>query len=82
MPTPPQRQPDPHQLHERRAVGDRIRFLRRQRGVSQERLAALINRDRQSISNWELGHTPPSLDDLVAAARALGVPTWRLLRDE
>ncbi len=38
----------------------------------------MIGRDRQSISNWEIGRTPPSLDDLVALARAFGVETWRL----
>ncbi|MFB7908091.1 helix-turn-helix domain-containing protein [Kitasatospora sp. NPDC056076] len=79
MPTPPQRQPDTRQLRERREVGDRIRYLRRQHGISQERLGELIGRDRQSVSNWEIGKTPPSLDDLVATARALGVETWRLL---
>ncbi|MFH8380621.1 helix-turn-helix transcriptional regulator [Kitasatospora sp. NPDC018058] len=78
MPTPPQRPPDTRQLQERREVGDRIRFLRRQRGVSQERLGEMVGRDRQSISNWENGRTPPSLDDLVAIARVFGVETWRL----
>ncbi|MGW6913693.1 helix-turn-helix domain-containing protein [Kitasatospora sp. NPDC054939] len=79
MPTPPRRLPDPRQLQERREVGDRLRFLRRQQGVSQERLAEMIGRDRQSVSSWERGTTPPTLDDLGAMARALGVETWRLL---
>jgi transcriptional regulator with XRE-family HTH domain len=70
--------PTPHQLQERRDVGDRIRFLRRQQGVSQERLAEMIGRDRQSVSNWERGATPVNIDDLGAMARALGVQTWRL----
>ncbi|MGA5820781.1 helix-turn-helix domain-containing protein [Kitasatospora sp. NPDC094028] len=79
MPTPPRRPPDARQLQERREVGARIRYLRRQQHVSQERLGQLIGRDRQSISNWEIARTAPSLDDLVAVARALGVETWRLL---
>ncbi|WP_443077314.1 helix-turn-helix domain-containing protein [Streptomyces sp. SP17BM10] len=37
----------------------------------------MIGRERQSISNYEIGRTPPGLDDLVAVARALGVETWR-----
>ncbi|MEU1284886.1 helix-turn-helix transcriptional regulator [Kitasatospora sp. NPDC005856] len=78
MPTPPQRQPDARQLRERREVGDRIRFLRRQQGVSQEKLGELIGRDRQTIRHYEHGLTPASLDDLVAMARAFGVETWRL----
>ncbi|MFI6117493.1 helix-turn-helix domain-containing protein [Kitasatospora sp. NPDC051164] len=70
--------PTPLQLQERRAVGDRIRYLRRQQGISQEKLAELIGRDRQSVSSWERGATPPSLDDLTAMAHVLGVGTWRL----
>lgn len=38
----------------------------------------MIGRDRQSVSNWERGATPASIDDLGAMARALGVQTWRL----
>jgi transcriptional regulator with XRE-family HTH domain len=78
VPTPPKRSPDARQLRERREVGDRIRYLRRQQGLSQERLAELIGRDRQTIRHYEHGMTPAGLDDLVAMAQALGVETWRL----
>ncbi|NUQ95599.1 MAG: helix-turn-helix transcriptional regulator [Streptomyces sp.] len=47
--------------------------------MSQEKLAELIGRDRQSVSSWERGATPPNLDDLTAIAHVLGVGTWRLL---
>jgi transcriptional regulator with XRE-family HTH domain len=46
--------------------------------MTQERLAELIGRDRQTIRHYEQGITPAGLDDLVAVARAFGVPTWRL----
>ncbi|MER5350561.1 helix-turn-helix transcriptional regulator [Kitasatospora sp. NPDC002551] len=78
MPTPPRRPPDALQLAERRAVGVRIRHLRRAAQLSQEKLGELVGRDRQTIRHYEHGMTPASLDDLVAIARALGVPTWRL----
>ncbi|MEV7358226.1 helix-turn-helix transcriptional regulator [Kitasatospora sp. NPDC091276] len=78
MPTPPRRPPDAYQLQERHAVGERIRHLRRARGMSQERLAELIGRDRQSIRHYEHGMTSVGLDDLAAIARAFDVPTWRL----
>jgi transcriptional regulator with XRE-family HTH domain len=70
--------PTPFQLQERRKVGDRIRFLRRQQGLSQEKLAELIGRDRQSVSSWERGATPLTVDDLTAIAQVVGVDTWRL----
>lgn len=75
---PPTRSPDEHQLEQRREVGDRIRYLRRQQHISQERLAELCGVDRRTIGSWENGATPPTLDDLFAMARALGIPTWRL----
>ncbi|MFE6500797.1 helix-turn-helix domain-containing protein [Kitasatospora sp. NPDC057738] len=78
MPTPPRRPPDAHQLQERREVGERIRHLRHAHSMSQERLAEMIGRDRQSIRHYEHGMTSVGLDDLVAIARALDVPTWRL----
>ncbi|MFD7410600.1 helix-turn-helix domain-containing protein [Kitasatospora purpeofusca] len=78
MPTPPRRPPDAHQLQERRAVGDRIRHLRRTQTMSQERLGELVGRDRQTIRHYERGMTPASVDDLIAIARALDIPTWRL----
>ena len=72
-----QPRPDEHQLQERRLVGERIRYLRHQRGLSQERLAEAIGRDRQAVGSWERAVTPPTVDDLSALARALGVETWR-----
>ncbi|MGW2371639.1 MULTISPECIES: helix-turn-helix domain-containing protein [Kitasatospora] len=78
MPTPSRRRPDAHQLQERRAVGERIRHLRRSHGMTQERLAEIIGRDRQTIRHYEHGMTSAGVDDLVAIARAFSVPTWRL----
>lgn len=47
--------------------------------MSQERLAELAGVDRQTIGHYELGQTSPSLDALVAIARALDVPLVNLL---
>ena len=72
------RSPDEHQYAQRREVGDRIRYLRRQQGVSQERLGELVGVDRRTIGSWENGVTAPTLDDLTAVARAFGIAIWRL----
>ncbi|MGV9271346.1 helix-turn-helix transcriptional regulator [Kitasatospora sp. NPDC003701] len=79
MPSPSRRPPDARQLQERREVGERIRHLRRQRGLSQERLAHLIGVDRQTVGNYERAVTAPGLDELAAIAATFDLPTWRLL---
>jgi transcriptional regulator with XRE-family HTH domain len=66
---PPTRQLSEHQLEQRRALGERIRYLRHERGLSQERLAERAGLDRQSVGNYERS----------ALADALGVAPWRLL---
>jgi transcriptional regulator with XRE-family HTH domain len=74
----PTRSPDEHQLEHRRLVGERIRFLRRQAGLSQERLGEAVGVDRRTIGSWENAVTPPTLDDITALARSLNVAPWRL----
>lgn len=71
-------QPTDHQLQHRRQVAERIRRLRHQRNMSQERLAEAIGRDRQTVGQWERAVTPPTVDDVAALAQALGVHTWEL----
>ncbi|WP_189275074.1 helix-turn-helix transcriptional regulator [Kitasatospora griseola] len=56
----------------------RIRHFRHQRGLSPERPAEAVDRDRQTVGLWERAVTPPTVDDLSALARALQVQTWRL----
>lgn len=38
----------------------------------------MVQLDRRTIGQCELGATPVSIDTLTAIARALGVPAWRL----
>lgn len=63
-------------------VGARIRRLRTQRDISQVALADLAGLDHKSISRYENGRRNLGLDEAAMIARALGVPTWRLLRDD
>jgi len=70
------------QLERRRAAGARIRTLRTDRGWSQEHLAERASIDRQTIYRIELGTRGPSIDAYLVVADALGVPLWRLFRDE
>ena len=49
-------------------IGENIRALRKQRGVSQEELAAKLNVVRQTISKWEKGLSSPNSEMLVLIA--------------
>ncbi len=46
-------------------LGNNIYNLRKEKGLSQEKLAEKINVSRQTISNWELGETAPNPEQLI-----------------
>lgn len=54
-------------------LGMRIREVRKQRGLSQERLAEKVGVDPKQISRIEGGKSAPSLDTLEAIAKHLQV---------
>jgi transcriptional regulator with XRE-family HTH domain len=65
----------------RRVIGANVRRLRNQRGLTQERLAELIDSDQPYVSEIEGGLVNLTADILQALAIALGV-TPRDLCDE
>jgi transcriptional regulator with XRE-family HTH domain len=74
--------PEEHQTTQKEktvmAIGERIRTLRTQKGLSQgdvERATGLL---RCYTSRVENGHTIPSLETLEKFAAALGVPLYHL----
>jgi transcriptional regulator with XRE-family HTH domain len=74
---------DDHWIQRHRwAVGERIRHLRREQGLSQVRLAELCGIDHKTISRAENGQYAVSIDQLARLARALDVPSARLLPDD
>ena len=62
-------------------VGDRIRVLRRQRGLTQERLGELIGFSQSKISKIERGDWD-SLSDLRLIAKVMEVPIEELVRED
>jgi transcriptional regulator with XRE-family HTH domain len=61
------------QTAHRRAFGDRVRELRRNRDLSQQELAERAGLDRSYVNGTENGHRNVSLDTIDALARALEV---------
>ncbi|WP_030799008.1 helix-turn-helix transcriptional regulator [Streptomyces sp. NRRL S-337] len=68
-------------LAHRRRVGLRIRELRTERGLSQERLGERAGLDRKTIYRIELATYSTSIDHLAMIADALDVPLSALFRD-
>jgi len=64
---------------ETNTLGAKIRAARRTAGLSQGTLAELMGIRQSSISQWERGHTRPSLEHLVPLATALGTSLDELL---
>lgn len=52
-------------------LGKNIYTLRKEKGLSQEKLAEKVNVTRQTISNWELAETSPNPKQLILLSRAL-----------
>lgn len=62
--------------------GDVLRQLRRERGLSQEELAALLHTTKQVISRYETKQRVPRLSVVADYARRLGLPLSSLTGEE
>ncbi|TMU98115.1 helix-turn-helix transcriptional regulator [Streptomyces sp. DASNCL29] len=60
-------------LQQRRRVGNRVRNLREERELSQERLAEMTGLSRHTVYRIELAQYGTSIDHLALIARALRV---------
>jgi transcriptional regulator with XRE-family HTH domain len=63
-----------------RVLGERLRRLRSQRGLTQRAAAARIGIGPLVLRRLERGSANPSLAILVSVARAFGIPLCRLLK--
>lgn len=61
------------------AFGRRLRSHREAKGFSQEVLAEKAELDRTYISDIERGTRNPGIKNVVRLARALGIPTAKLV---
>lgn len=60
-------------------IAERIKALRKSKGLSQEELAERIGVSRQAISKWESGRTVPDPDKIILLSAALEATTDYLL---
>ena len=52
---------------------EKLKYLRRLRGISQERLAENVGVSRQTVCRWENGRAIPRAEDMKNICHALGV---------
>lgn len=60
-------------------IGTRIKALRRQRDMTQEKLAEYLNVSFQAVSKWETGAASPDLAMIAPLTRVLGTTADELL---
>ncbi len=63
-------------------IGDKIRELRKKRGMTQEELAERVNVVRQTVSKWEKNLSVPDADILQRLCDVLDVDVKYILGDE
>ena len=54
-------------------IGDKIKFLRKAKGISQEALAQVLGVTFQAVSKWETNVTAPDVGLIPAIASFFGV---------
>ena len=62
-------------------IGQRLKELRKKKGITQSAFADCMHVSSQAVSNWERGIAPPDLDNLVRIAEFFGILVDELLRD-
>ena len=63
-------------------TGKLIQELRKQKRLTQQQLADMLNLSNKTISKWESGSGSPDISNLPPLADALGVSVDELLRGE
>lgn len=61
-------------------MGDRIQFLRKAKGISQEEFAEEVGVSRQAVSKWESGQSTPDLEKIIVMSDFFEVTTDYLLK--
>ena len=66
----------------RMEIGKEIARLRKENGISQEKLAEILGVSRQAVTKWESGKTNPDTENLMALAKVFGVSIDNLCKNE
>lgn len=63
-------------------LGEKLQYLRKQNGLSQEQFASKLTVSRQAVSKWELDSSLPDTENIVQISSIFGVTTDYLLKED
>lgn len=61
-------------------MADRIQYLRKTKGFSQEQLTDKVGISRQDVSKWESGQSSPDLEKIIIMSELFEVTTDYILK--
>jgi len=61
-------------------MADRIQYLRKSKGISQEELADKVGVSRQAVSKWESEQSTPDLEKIIIMSDYFNVTTDYILK--
>ena len=64
------------------ALGENIREQRKNAGMSQEKVAELLQISRQAVAKWEANKSAPSTENLIKLAQIFGTTVKSLMDNE
>ena len=53
--------------------GDKIKELRKRKGLTQEQFGNMVGKKQNQVSEWESGRIKPSPDDIIIICKALNI---------
>ncbi|MBU3179335.1 helix-turn-helix domain-containing protein [Clostridium estertheticum] len=60
---------------------EQLQILRKEKGLSQEKLAEMLGISRQAVAKWEVGHSYPDIARLIALSDFFKVSIDKLVND-
>lgn len=60
---------------------DKLQILRKQKGMSQEKLAEKVGVSRQAVAKWEVGQSYPDVDKLIILSDLFRISIDKLVKD-
>ena len=66
----------------KKTIGEKIKIYRKKKGLSQDKLAELVNIEMKSLSRIESGHNYPQCENLIAICSTLEIEPWQLYFSE
>ena len=62
------------------SLGEKIQVLRKQKGMTQDQLADMLNVSRQAVSKWETNESQPDIERIVEIGNLFNVSTDFLIK--